>query len=62
MEQKSASRLEIITDLEDIIREIKSSKYSSITLFQGITLAERRISDDISESYQASRQITIILS
>ncbi len=62
MEQRSVSRLEIITDLEDIIREIKSSKYSSITLFQGVALAERRVSDNISESYQASKQITIILS
>ena len=61
MEQQSVSRLEIINDLEDIIKEIKSGKYPSVALLQSTTVNERKISNDISESYQSGKQVTIIL-
>ena len=61
MEQQSVSRLEIIKDLESVIEEIRSGKYSSVALLQSITVSERSINPGISESYQDSKQVTIIL-
>jgi len=61
MEQQSVSRLEIIKDLESVIEEIRSGKYSSVALLQSITVSERSINPGISESYQSGKQVTIIL-
>ncbi len=61
MEQKSVSRLEIINDLEDIIEEIRSGEYSSVALMQNITVDERKISNNITESHQTGKQILIVM-
>ncbi len=61
MEQKPVSKLEIISDLEDIIEEIRSGKYSLIALFQSIMVSERKISDSVSETYQTGKHVIIKL-
>lgn len=61
MEQKSVSRSEIVSDLEDIIEEIRSGKYLSIALLQSIMINERRVNNYISESYQVGKQVMITL-
>ena len=61
MEQKPVTRAEIISDLEDIVEELRSGKYPSVALLQNLIVNERRISNHISESYQSGKQVMIIM-
>lgn len=61
MDGSQVSRAEIVSDLEYILEEVKSGKYPFISLSQGISVVEKKISEYLSESYQSGKQIMIVM-